>query len=67
MKKKSIIDFIPKPKTKFLRVKCAGCGNEQTIFSAASTKVRCLVCNKDLAETTGSKIVPKTTVLKVYE
>lgn len=35
---------VPAPKTKFLRLKCPGCGNEQITFSAASTIVRCLKC-----------------------
>lgn len=65
--KKSVVDLIPKPKTKFLRVKCNGCSNEQTIFSAAATKVKCIVCNQELAKTTGSKILLKTKILAVYE
>ena len=59
--------LIPKPKSKFLRVRCNGCGNEQTIFSAAATKVNCLVCNQSLAQTGASKIKTKTKILKVYE
>ncbi len=67
MKKINVADLIPKPKTKFLRVKCNGCGNEQTIFSAASSKVKCLACNQELAQTTASKIIMKTKVLKVFD
>ena len=40
-------------KTKFLRVHCNKCKNEQNIFSCVSTKVHCLVCNELLAEPTG--------------
>lgn len=58
---------IPKPRTKFLRVKCNSCGNEQVIFSAASSKVRCLVCNHELADTAASKIRLKTKIIKVLE
>jgi small subunit ribosomal protein S27e len=53
-----------KAKTSFLKVKCAGCGNEQIIFSAASTKVSCLACNQLLAETGASKIKPIAKVVK---
>jgi small subunit ribosomal protein S27e len=62
-----ITKLIPKPRTKFLKVKCSGCGNEQIIFSAASTKVRCLACNHELAETGASKINLKTKLVKVLE
>lgn len=46
---------VPLPKSKFLRVKCKSCGNEQIIFSHASTVVRCFVCEEALAEPTGGK------------
>ena len=61
------VDLIPKPRTKFLRVKCNGCGNEQTIFSAASSKVMCLACNQELAQTGSSKIRVKTKIIHVYD
>lgn len=40
----------------FYRVTCGECGNEQKIFSHASTKVECLVCSEVLAEPTGGKV-----------
>ena len=49
-------ELIAKPKNKFYRIKCNACGNEQIVFSCASTKIKCLVCNAELAETTGHKI-----------
>ena len=42
-------------KSKFIKVKCAECNNEQTIFDRASSKVMCLVCSKPLATPTGGK------------
>ncbi|MCR4335668.1 MAG: 30S ribosomal protein S27e [archaeon] len=60
-------ELIPKPKTKFYRLKCPGCGNEQNVFSAASSKVRCLVCNTELAATSASKIKLKTKILKEHD
>lgn len=39
----------------FYRVKCDECGNEQRIFSHASTTVDCLVCNEPLAVPKGGK------------
>ncbi|MHA2494492.1 MAG: 30S ribosomal protein S27e [Candidatus Hodarchaeales archaeon] len=38
----------------FLEVKCE-CGNKQLIFSHASTKVNCGVCNEELAISGGGK------------
>ncbi len=67
MVKTNDISLVPHPRTKFLRVKCSGCGNEQIIFSAASTRVRCLVCNHELTEPSASKIKIKTKVLKELE
>ncbi|PIN85157.1 MAG: 30S ribosomal protein S27e [Candidatus Diapherotrites archaeon CG11_big_fil_rev_8_21_14_0_20_37_9] len=63
----NVNDLIPKPKTRFYRLKCPGCGNEQNVFSAASTKVKCLACNTVLAETRASKIKVKTKILKIFE
>jgi len=47
--------YLPKPRSKFLRVKCKKCGNEQIIFSHASRVVYCIVCGEKLAEPTGGK------------
>ncbi|NPB02043.1 MAG: 30S ribosomal protein S27e, partial [Methanopyri archaeon] len=33
-------DLVPQPRSRFLRVECVECGNEQIIFGNASTKVR---------------------------
>jgi small subunit ribosomal protein S27e len=37
----------------FTRVECPDCGNEQTLFSKASTTVSCAVCGSTLARPTG--------------
>jgi small subunit ribosomal protein S27e len=47
--------LIPRPKSRFLRVKCPDCGNEQVIFSHATTIVHCNVCEATLAEPSGGK------------
>ncbi len=39
--------------SKFLKVKCSDCGNEQVIFQRAATVVNCLVCGATLATPTG--------------
>jgi small subunit ribosomal protein S27e len=58
--------IVPKPRTRFLKVKCSTCGNEQTIFSNASRSVECLACNNILAESTGGKVRLKAKVVKEF-
>lgn len=48
-------NLMPKPRSKFIRVKCPDCGNEQTVFDSATTTVKCNVCDKVIAEPTGGK------------
>ncbi len=43
--------------SKFLRVKCEKCKNEQVIFERAASVVKCLVCGEVLAKPTGGKAV----------
>jgi len=60
-------NLIPQPKTKFIRVKCSGCGNEQTIFNAASSDVKCNACNQLLAKSKASRVELKAKVVKEME
>ncbi len=55
------------PKSRFLKVKCTDCENEQIIFGCASTPVSCLVCGRTLAEPTGGKAFIKTAIVEVME
>jgi len=55
-----------KTDSKFLKVTCSKCKNEQIIFNKASTRVKCLVCGSELAEPTGGKAKIKSKVLQVY-
>jgi len=52
-------------RSRFVRVRCPKCKNEQIIFGKATTKVRCLICNYLLAESTGGKAKIKAKVLEV--
>lgn len=52
---------------KFLKVKCQDCGNEQTIFGRAATKVGCLACGATLATPTGGYADVKAEVLATLE
>ncbi|MEW6592898.1 MAG: 30S ribosomal protein S27e [Candidatus Hadarchaeota archaeon] len=48
---------------KFLKVRCTSCGNEQSVYSHATSAVKCLVCGKTLASPKGGKAEIKATVL----
>jgi len=53
--------------SKFIKIRCPKCKNEQITFGKTSTTVTCLVCNKPLAEPTGGKSRVKARVLEVLE
>ena len=55
-----------KTESKFLKVTCSKCKNEQIIFNKASSKVKCLVCGSELSEPTGGKAKIKAKVVQVY-
>jgi small subunit ribosomal protein S27e len=58
---------IPKPRSKFYRIKCPDCGNEQFVFSHATTAVHCNVCRAILAEPSGGKTKVKGEITAVLE
>lgn len=53
------------PTSKFVKVRCSKCKNEQVIFGKAATTVKCLVCEEPLALSTGGKSDIKARVLEV--
>ncbi len=56
-----------KRKSTFLMVRCTECGNEQLVFSHASTAVKCQVCSNTLSAPRGGKAEIKATVLGTVE
>lgn len=62
-RKKKVL--IPMPKSKFLKIKCPSCGNEQIIFDHASFPVRCLICGAQLVQPTGAKAKLLGEVVKI--
>ncbi len=54
-----------KTESKFIKVRCTKCKNEQILFGNASSVVTCLVCNKELAMPTGGKSKISGRVLEV--
>lgn len=55
------------PTSKFLKIRCNKCKNEQIVFGKASTKVKCLVCGEPLAEPSGGKTNAVGRVLEILE
>jgi small subunit ribosomal protein S27e len=55
------------PVSKFVRVRCPKCKNEQIMFGKAATQVNCLVCDKCLALSTSGKAKIKARILEVLE
>ena len=55
------------PTSKFVKIRCPKCKNEQIMFGKSSSLVSCLVCNKVLAESTGGKSKIKARILEVLD
>ena len=53
------------PKSKFVKVRCQKCKNEQVIYGKSATEIKCLVCDKPLARPTGGKSKIRARVLEV--
>ncbi len=54
-------------RSKFLKVKCPDCENEQLVFEKATSVVECTVCGRVLAEPTGGKAVLKADIVATFE
>lgn len=59
--------LIPRPRSRFLRIKCPDCGNEQMVFSHATSTIHCNICGATLAEPSGGKAIIKGEVVAVLE
>ncbi|MDI9645116.1 MAG: 30S ribosomal protein S27e [Archaeoglobales archaeon] len=53
--------------SKFLKVKCPDCENEQIIFSHPSTIVKCTICGRTLAIPTGGKGDLKAEIVAILD
>ena len=60
-------DPISEPASKFIKVRCPKCKNEQIIFGKPSSDINCLVCGRAVAKPTGGKAVVKAHILEVLE
>lgn len=52
-------------KSRFVKVRCNKCKNEQVVFGKATTKVKCLICGEILSQPSGGKAKIKTRVLEI--
>lgn len=52
--------------SKFLKVKCNDCSNEQVVFSKPATLVKCTACGGTLIEPRGGKGSLKAEVVAEY-
>lgn len=58
---------IKKTKSKFLKVRCENCKKNQTVYSKASTIVKCLSCNAILSNPKGGKCKINGKIIEVME
>ncbi|MBI2667822.1 30S ribosomal protein S27e [Candidatus Woesearchaeota archaeon] len=60
-------EYIKEPNSRFIKLRCPKCKNEQIMFGKTATKVKCLVCDKILAIPTGGKSRIKAQILEILE
>jgi small subunit ribosomal protein S27e len=59
------MELTREPSSKFIKLRCPKCKNEQIVFGKSASTVKCLVCEKVIAEPTGGKTRVKARVLEV--
>ncbi|UXD21348.1 30S ribosomal protein S27 [Ignicoccus pacificus DSM 13166] len=57
----------PEPRSRFIKVRCPTCGNEQVVFSHATYPASCLMCGTKLVEPTGGKARILGELVKILE
>ena len=59
--------MINEPSSRFVKIRCPKCKNEQITFGKSSSEVKCLVCNKILVSSTGGKSKIRARILEVLD
>jgi small subunit ribosomal protein S27e len=54
-------------RSRYIKIKCQDCGNEQPVFNKCQTVVTCLVCGASLSKPTGGIAEIKGEVLEVLD
>jgi small subunit ribosomal protein S27e len=52
-------------KSRFVKVRCQKCKNEQVIFGKASSEIKCLICGTVIAEPSGGKSKIKARIVEI--
>ncbi|AKG38876.1 MAG: 30S ribosomal protein S27e [Infirmifilum sp.] len=47
--------LVPKPRSRFVKVRCPDCGNVQVVFSHSSLTAKCFKCGRVLVQPRGGK------------
>ena len=55
------------PNSKFIKIRCPKCKNEQITFGKSATEVNCLVCGVKLLSPTGGRARINARILEVLE
>ncbi len=55
------------PTSRFIKVRCLKCKNEQIVFGKPAMDVHCLVCGRTLIKSTGGKGLVKARILEVLD
>lgn len=61
------MELIKEPSSRFIKLRCHKCKNEQIIFGKATSEVHCLVCNQVIASPSGGKAKIKARILEILE
>ncbi|HOS81454.1 MAG TPA: 30S ribosomal protein S27e [Methanolinea sp.] len=62
-----MVQQIRENRSRFFKVKCPDCENEQVVFEKASTRVDCIVCGRVLSEPAGGKARLQAEILATFE
>ncbi|MEM2940327.1 MAG: 30S ribosomal protein S27e [Thermoproteota archaeon] len=55
-----------KPRSRFLKVRCNQCSNEQIIFEKTASNVKCRTCGRTIVKSTGGKGEVLGEIIEVY-
>ncbi|MEK6834866.1 MAG: 30S ribosomal protein S27e [Nanoarchaeota archaeon] len=61
------MELVREPSSRFVKVRCQKCKNEQIIFGKSTSEINCLVCNQTIASPSGGKSKIKARILEILE
>jgi len=54
-------------RSRFVRIRCPDCENEQIIFEKASSTINCLVCGSIISKPSGGKAIISAEIIEAFE